>query len=137
MCDRIGTLYVPADFIVTETGVDESSPIIMGTPFLNTAGAVIYASAAKISFIVKRKKKTFSIKNKTSQFPEQPQYKPRKRNNRRNKQSKYKKQVWTELAKMVTAVHNDQDHQLKSPHLNKKDDPGVPTIECTINRCSF
>jgi len=134
---QIGTLYVPADFVVIETGVDERSPIILGRPFLNTAGAVIYASATKISFIVKRKKETFSFKNKTSQFPEQPQYEPRKRTNRRNKQNKNKKQVWTESAKMVTAIHNDQDHQLKSPHLVKKDDPGVPTTECTINRCSF
>ena len=59
MCVRIGTLYVPADFVVIETGVDERSPIILGRPFLNTAGAVIYASPAKISFIVKRKKETF------------------------------------------------------------------------------
>jgi len=60
--------YIPADFVVIETGVDERSPIILERPFLNTAGAVIYASAAKISFIVKRKD-TFSFKNKTSQFP--------------------------------------------------------------------
>jgi hypothetical protein len=59
MCVRIGTLYVPADFVVIETGVDERSPIILGRPFLNTAGAVIYASPTKISFIVKRKKETF------------------------------------------------------------------------------
>ena len=109
----------------------------MGRPFLNTARAVIYASAAKISFIIKRKKETFYFKNKTSQFLGQPQYEPRKRTNRRNKQNKNKKQVRTESAKMVTAIHNGQDHQLKSPHLIKKDDPGVPTIECTINRCSF
>jgi hypothetical protein len=39
--------------------------------------------------------------------------------------------------RMVTAVHREHDHQLKSPHLIKKDDPGVPTIKCTINRSSF
>ena len=137
MCVRIGTLYVPADFVVIETGVDERSCIILGRPFLNTARAPIYASATKISFYIKRKKETFYFKNKTSQFLEQPQYEPRKRTNMRNKQNKNKKQVWTESAKMVTAIHNDQDHQLKSPHLIKKDDPSVPTIECTINRCSF
>jgi hypothetical protein len=38
---------------------------------------------------------------------------------------------------MVTAGHRDHDHQLKSPHLIKKDDPGVPTIECSINRNSL
>jgi hypothetical protein len=42
-----------------------------------------------------------------------------------------------EIVRMVTAVHREHDHQLKSPHLMKKDDLGVPTIECTINRNSF
>ena len=38
---------------------------------------------------------------------------------------------------MVTAVHGGQDHQLKSPFLEKKDDPGMPTIECSIHGYSF
>jgi hypothetical protein len=38
---------------------------------------------------------------------------------------------------MVTAVHREHDHQLTSLHLIKKDDLGVPTIECTINQSSF
>jgi hypothetical protein len=38
---------------------------------------------------------------------------------------------------MINAVQREHDHQLKSPYLIKKDDPGVPTIECTINRSSF
>jgi hypothetical protein len=38
---------------------------------------------------------------------------------------------------MITAVHREHDHQLKSTYLLKRDDPGVPTIECTINRSSF
>jgi hypothetical protein len=42
-----------------------------------------------------------------------------------------------ETVRMVTAVHREHDHQLKSPHLIKKDDLGVPTIECMINRSSF
>ena len=33
---RVGTLYVPADFVVIETGTDERAPIILGRPFLNT-----------------------------------------------------------------------------------------------------
>jgi len=31
----------------------------------------------------------------------------------------------------------EYDNLLKSPHLIKKDDPGVPTILCSINRCYF
>ena len=53
---RVGTLYAPADFVVIETDTDERAPIILGRPFLNTSGAVIYASAAKISFYIMRKK---------------------------------------------------------------------------------
>jgi len=38
---------------------------------------------------------------------------------------------------MVTAVHREYDHLLKSLHLIKKDDLGVPTILCSINRYYF
>ena len=38
---------------------------------------------------------------------------------------------------MVTAAQEGQDRQLKPPFLIKKDDPGVPSIECTINGYSF
>jgi hypothetical protein len=42
-----------------------------------------------------------------------------------------------ESVRMINAVHREHDRQLKSPYLIKKDDLGVPAIECTINRCSF
>jgi len=106
LCVRVGTLYAPIDFMVIETGNDERAPIILGRPFLNTSGSVIYASAAKISFYIKGRKKTFSFKKKTTQIPEQSRHEPRKRTNRRNRN----KQVWTESAKMVTAVQGGQDH---------------------------
>jgi len=86
---RVGTLYAPLDFVVIETDTDEWAPIILGRPFLNTSGAVIYASAAKISFYIKGKKETFSFENTTTQIPEQSRHEPRKRTNRgnRNKQT--------------------------------------------------
>ena len=59
-------MYAPVDFMVIETGNDERAPIILGRPFLNTSGAVIYASAAKISFYIIGRKETFFFKNKTS-----------------------------------------------------------------------
>jgi hypothetical protein len=68
-CKVVGTLYVPADFVVVETGNDERAPIILGRPFLNTSGAVIYASAAKISFYIKGTKETFSIVLRTTSVP--------------------------------------------------------------------
>jgi len=76
LCVRVGTLYAPADFMVIETGNDERAPIILGRPFLNTSGAVIYASAANISFYIKGKKETFSFKNKTTQTPNQSRREP-------------------------------------------------------------
>ena len=45
--------------------------------------------------------------------------------------------MWTESAEVVTAAQGRQDRRLKSPFLIKKDDPGVPSIECTINNYSF
>ena len=64
-------MYALADFVVIETGNDERAPVILGTPFLNTSEAVIYARATKISFYIKGKKETFTFKNKTTQIPEQ------------------------------------------------------------------
>jgi len=114
---RVGTLYTPTAFVVIEASTDERAPIILRRPFLNTSGAVIYASAAKISFYIKRRKETFSFKNKATQISEQSrlsqQSRPRKSTNRRNKN----KQMWTESAKMVTAVQGGQDRRLKSPFL--------------------
>jgi len=71
LCVRIGTLYAPAYFLVIETDTDERAPIIQGRPFLNTTGAVIYASTTNISFHIKGRKEMFSFKNKTTQIPEQ------------------------------------------------------------------
>jgi len=71
LCVRVGTLYAPADFVVIEIGTNERAPIILGKPFLDTSRAVIYASAAKISFYIKGRKETFSFKNKTTQILEQ------------------------------------------------------------------
>jgi len=93
-------LYTPADFVVIETDTNERAPIILGRPFLNTSGAVIHASAAKISFYIKGRKEMFSFKNKITQISEQSRHEPRKRTNRRNRN----KQIWTKSAKMVTAI---------------------------------
>ena len=85
LCVRVGTLYAPIDFVVIETDTNQRAPIILGRPFLNTSGGVIYASAAKIHFYIKGRNETFSFKNKTTQISEQSRYEPRKRTNRRNR----------------------------------------------------
>jgi hypothetical protein len=76
--------------MVIETGGDEKSPIILGRPFLNTTGAIMYANAAKICFNIKGKRETLFFKDKVLQFPTHPQhpYEPKKKNNRRNKNKK-------------------------------------------------
>jgi hypothetical protein len=38
---------------------------------------------------------------------------------------------------MINAVNVESDHLLAPPFLVKKDDPRVPTIECTINQKIF
>jgi len=45
--------------------------------------------------------------------------------------------MWTESAKMVTLVQGGQDRRLKSPFLTKKDDSGIPSIQCSINGYNF
>jgi hypothetical protein len=112
--------------VVIEIGGDEKSPIILGRPFLNTARAIMYANTAKICFNIKGKRDTFFFKDRVLQFPAHPQhpYEPKK-NNRKNKN---KKPQYMELARVITVVHREHDHQLKSPYLLKRDDPGVPTM---------
>jgi len=56
-----------------------------------------------------------------------------KKKNRRNRN----RQPKVESVRMVTAVDKDHDHLLASPHSIKREDPGAPTIECTINRRQF
>jgi hypothetical protein len=53
---RVGSSYVPTDFVVIETGGDERSPIILGWPFLNLAEAIMYANTTKICFNIKGKR---------------------------------------------------------------------------------
>jgi hypothetical protein len=54
---------------------------------MNIVGAIIYANTTKIFFNIKGKRESFSFKNRVLQFPVHPQhaYKPKKKNNRRNK----------------------------------------------------
>ena len=78
-------MYAPPDFVVIETGTIEMALIILWRPFLNTSGAVIYTSAAKISFYIKGRKEMFPFKNKTTQISEHSRHEPRKRTNRRNR----------------------------------------------------
>ena len=38
---------------------------------------------------------------------------------------------------MINTLRSEYDHLLASPYMTKKDDPGIPTIECTIGQRIF
>jgi len=52
------------------------------------------------------------------------------KNNRRRKNKA--KQPQEESVNMINTLQIEYDHIIASPFLAKKDDPGVPMIECTI-----
>jgi hypothetical protein len=56
--------------------------------------------------------------------------KKKNRNWRKNKAS----HAQEETVKMINTIRSEYDHLLTPPFLVKKDDLGVPTIECTINK---
>jgi hypothetical protein len=126
--------------VVVETGGDERASIILGRPFLCTTKAIIYAEHAKIVFTIKDKKEKFSFKNRMLHSPAQPQApykheesvltKKKKKNNRNWRKASHAQE---ETVKMINTIRYEYDHLLTPPFLVKKDDPGVPTIECTIN----
>ena len=59
----------------------------------------------------------------------------KKKNNRRRKNKA--RQPQEESVNMINTLRSEYDHLLASPYLIKKDDPGVPTIECTIGQIIF
>ena len=48
--------FVPVDFLIMDMGDKTSSPIILGRPFLRTAGAIIDAKEGNVKFQFPHKK---------------------------------------------------------------------------------
>ena len=94
----------------------------------------------KICFTIKDRKKKFTFKNHIHHSPSHPQmaYLPEettvteKRNNQRRKNKA--RQPQEESVKMINTLRSEYDHLLASSFLTKKEDPGVPMIECTIGK---
>ena len=42
--------FDPVDFMVLDMGEEEDTPIILGTPFLNTINAIIYVGSRQVHF---------------------------------------------------------------------------------------
>ena len=49
---KVGEIYIPADFVVMEIEEDNQVPILLGRPFLATAGAIIDVKHGKLAFNV-------------------------------------------------------------------------------------
>lgn len=58
---RIGEFYIPTDFIIIYIKEDSNIPIILGRPFLATAGAIINVKRGKITFEVGEEKIEFIL----------------------------------------------------------------------------
>jgi len=70
---RVGHSFLEVDFVVIEIGEDDRAPIILGSPFLSSAKAIIYADSAKICFTIGSTKERFSFKKRTNTNRVHPQ----------------------------------------------------------------
>ena len=112
----------------------------MGRPFLSTAKAIIYTDSAKICFTIKDRKEKFTFKKHIHHSPSHPQMVylseettvTKKRNNQRKKNKA--RQPREESVNMINTLRSEYDHLFASPFHTKKEDLGVPTIECTIGQ---
>ena len=60
----IANVSIPTDFVVLEMPEDDNLSIILGRPFLNTAGAVINCTEGKVTFNVKGNEHTIHFPRK-------------------------------------------------------------------------
>jgi hypothetical protein len=60
----------------------------------------------------------------------------KKSNNQRRRKNKVR-QSYEESVNMINTLRSEYDHLLASPYLTKKDDLGVPMIECTNGQRIF
>jgi hypothetical protein len=60
---KIEGIYIPADFVVVDIDEDNDVPIILGRPFLATAGAIIDVQNGRIIFQVSNKMVGFELEN--------------------------------------------------------------------------
>ncbi|XP_021719499.1 uncharacterized protein LOC110687192 [Chenopodium quinoa] len=58
---RVGKFYIPVDFVVLDMAEDTQIPIILGRPFLHTAGAIIDVKNGKLTLSVGDDNITFNL----------------------------------------------------------------------------
>ena len=66
---KVGDYYVPGDFFILEMEEDRQIPIILGRPFLATAGAIIDVKRGKITLEIGEEKVEFDVFKKPPQSP--------------------------------------------------------------------
>ncbi|XP_021840951.1 uncharacterized protein [Spinacia oleracea] len=65
---RVGRFFIPVDFVVLDIDEDVHVPIILGRPFLATAGAIIDVKQGKITLKVGKDSLFFDL-NKAMSYP--------------------------------------------------------------------
>ena len=58
---KVGDYYVPGDFFILEMEEDRQISIILGRPFLATAGAIIDVKREKITLEIEEEKVEFDV----------------------------------------------------------------------------
>jgi hypothetical protein len=58
--------FIPVEFIVLKMDVYHQTPVILGRPFLSTAGATIDVAAGIIKLNISGKEETFAFKPKST-----------------------------------------------------------------------
>ena len=58
---KVGEIYVPADFVVMEMEEDSQVPILLGRPFLATAGVIIDVKNGRLAFNVGKETVEFDL----------------------------------------------------------------------------
>ena len=62
----IANVLIPTNFVILEMPEDDNLSIILGRPFLNTAGAVINCTESKVTFNVKGNEHTIYFPKKNA-----------------------------------------------------------------------
>jgi hypothetical protein len=63
----VANVQIPTDFVILEMPKDDNLSIILGRPFLNTAGVVIDCTKSKVTFKVEGKEHTIYFPRKPTQ----------------------------------------------------------------------
>ena len=58
---KVGKFFIPVDFVVLDMEEDNKTPIILGRPFLATAGALIDMKRGKLTFQIGEETTVFHV----------------------------------------------------------------------------